>query len=227
GWYKNAIVFRHFQSFITPSKKHTENRIDGYRYSAKASDAVLLPVDRRIFEIPRGKGGMGQSNVWYADNDIAPKWLASVRKLIDDGENLPTRKKSKATPDQAQKVLVEKSAVAVVWGYYQSLGYEISSVEQDNLGWDLEAVSGSIKLQIEVKGLSGKAVTAELTPNEYRIFSENRLNYRLCVVTNSLAEPTLYVFHFNLPSQSWTNELSEDLEVLNIKQKVSASVSLI
>ena len=226
GWYRNATVFRHFQHLVHPSKKHIGNGINGYRFSALARDATLLPTDRRTFEIPRRtKGGLGTSNVWFADKVIDPDWLVKIRKLLSGGRAPSPRKSKKAAPDQVRKILVEKTAVEIVWNHFQ-LDYEIKSVEKDNVGWDLEAISGSIKLQIEVKGLSGNAVTTELTPNEFRVFSENRPNYRLCVVTCCLDRPKLYIFRFNLPSQRWTNELSEENEFLNITQKVSASVAL-
>ena len=44
------------------------------------NNAKLLPVDERILEIPRQvKGGMGQSNEWYADK---PEGVPIVKKVL-------------------------------------------------------------------------------------------------------------------------------------------------
>lgn len=68
GWYKDATVHRFFQKFKGPSICHKKNKLRGYRIEAKKSDVTLLPIDERTCTIPRKiKGGMGQSNIWFAD----------------------------------------------------------------------------------------------------------------------------------------------------------------
>jgi hypothetical protein len=227
GWYKNATVFRELENIKKPSAVHKKNGVKCFHYSAAFSDATLLPEDKRTLAVPRRiKGGMGKSPVWFADKGIDPKWLAKVRALLNN-KNSPAPKGSKrSVPDQARKLLVEKTAVELVWKHFKSQGYEIKSVEKDNLGWDLEGTSGAVTLNIEVKGLSGEALTIELTPNEYKEFNKKKLGYRLCVVTNCLDRPRLFVFRFNLPSESWVNGLSDEAESLKITERVGASVSL-
>ncbi|MBU3214799.1 hypothetical protein [Clostridium estertheticum] len=69
-------------------RKYLESYI-GYYASAKAEDAVLLRKDERVmlFEpIPKGKGGMGHSNVWYADADNMKDLQNRTIKFIDDYE---------------------------------------------------------------------------------------------------------------------------------------------
>ena len=80
GWYKDATVFRDYQKFSNRPAVHRENGIDGYWITASLNNAKLLPVDERILEIPRQvKGGMGQSNVWYADK---PESVPIVKKVL-------------------------------------------------------------------------------------------------------------------------------------------------
>lgn len=68
GWYKNATVYRHHQHAPEGSGQARPGKREwGYRVKAQAEDCTLLPVDQRTCQIPRGKGGMGQSNVWYAE----------------------------------------------------------------------------------------------------------------------------------------------------------------
>lgn len=86
GWYKNATVYREYQALPTQTKLQKDNGVNGYRVMALASDATLLPPEERTLLIPRAvKGGIGQSNVWYADSPESKKHVARVLKLIDKG----------------------------------------------------------------------------------------------------------------------------------------------
>ncbi|GAA6135735.1 hypothetical protein NBRC116188_25250 [Oceaniserpentilla sp. 4NH20-0058] len=86
GWYKNATVYREYQALPTQTKLQNDNGVNGYRVIALASDATLLPPEERTLLIPRAvKGGIGQSNVWYADSPESKKHVARALKLIDKG----------------------------------------------------------------------------------------------------------------------------------------------
>ncbi len=71
GWYKNARVYKHYQSAPTGSKREYGGNIIGYYAKAKAGDCVLLPLTERKLRVPKAtrdnKGGLGQSCVWFAD----------------------------------------------------------------------------------------------------------------------------------------------------------------
>ena len=86
GWYKNATVFREYQELPTRTKLQKENGLNHYRVMALARDATLLSPDERTLLIPRAvKGGIGQSNVWYADSPESKKHVARVLKFIEKG----------------------------------------------------------------------------------------------------------------------------------------------
>jgi len=88
GWFKNATVYRDPQVLIHPTKIQVENNLDSYRISARAEDATLLSVEERDLIIPRAvKGGIGQSNVWYADQPESKQHVARVLRLINSGCN--------------------------------------------------------------------------------------------------------------------------------------------
>lgn len=93
GWYKNATVFRNSQRIETPSEIHKLNNLDSYRIIADATNATLLPTDQRSLVIPRGvRGGIGQSNVWYADSPASSEIVERVRLLVQsngESESLP------------------------------------------------------------------------------------------------------------------------------------------
>ena len=84
GWYKNATVFRDAQTLKKRTKLQKENKLDTYRVIASAEDATLLPIEKRSFMIPRAvKGGIGQSNVWYADSPDSKEIVEQVLQLVD------------------------------------------------------------------------------------------------------------------------------------------------
>ena len=209
GWYLNATVYRDFQSFKTVPIRHKKSGVRGYRIKARAEDAVLLPVDSRTCSIPQGvKGGgaMGTSNVWYADKPADESTVKRVQALIN-GKPQPGKKRSKKrTQDTERKSLVEKSAVHVVSAHYEALGYQIASVESDNVGWDLEARHKKTILRIEVKGLSQAEPRIGLTPNEYAAFLSGSSDYRLAIVTKALSEYSLFICRYSAEEARWVIE---------------------
>ena len=174
GWYKNATIYKNKQDFSSLQKSghlDVQGNQYGYRFYAAYSDVKLLLPDQRNFKIPRAtgllptKGGMGQSNVWYAQDLDDEQFFLSLRELTDYG-NLKFRKKaSRSKPDIEKNKLVESIAVDLTKQHFEGYGYVVNSVEKDNRGWDLEASAENITLKVEVKGLSGKIVNIELTPN--------------------------------------------------------------
>ena len=75
GWYKNATVFRQWQKPPVGSGREYKGDQLGYYVKAKVDDFILLPPERRLLQVPRasapenhGKGGIGQANLWFADN---------------------------------------------------------------------------------------------------------------------------------------------------------------
>jgi len=99
GWYEDATVFRNLQTIDSPSTLHTKNGVTSYRVKAPASKAVLLPVEQRELIIPRAvKGGIGQSNVWFADKEESQEIVSQVIALISTGgaSSLPDVDQSKS-----------------------------------------------------------------------------------------------------------------------------------
>lgn len=88
GWYKKATVYRKLQSIEYPNALQTKNGITSFMIKAPWKEAVLLPVDKRELIIPRAiKGGIGQSNVWFADKEESQEIVNRVLALIN-GETL-------------------------------------------------------------------------------------------------------------------------------------------
>lgn len=86
GWYKDATVYRDNQEIQTLTKLQKENGLRYYRIKAPANKAVLLPVEQRELTIPRAvKGGIGQSNIWFAAKPESKEIVKAVMTLIESG----------------------------------------------------------------------------------------------------------------------------------------------
>lgn len=220
GWYKNATVYRSEQ--IQP-RSFRENQID-YFAECNQKDATLLTEDERVFEVPRGKDGFGQRNIWYASNNRT--FVSKVNDYIFKGLIPTVIRKRKGKPfqvDSIKRKKVENAAIKHIYDYYSKLGYDIKSVEEEKVGWDLEATKGKTKLLLEVKGLSGFEISVELTHNEYTQLKANKNNFRLCVVTSALTKPTGFVFSYSNTDKIWTDEKQK--RKLNFNDLTAARVT--
>lgn len=222
GWYNNATVYADFCS----SNNSERNRY-GYNITSKTEDCVLLPVDSRTMNVPRatvkGKGFLGQSNVWYADYDDA-----SVQEFRDAVVEYITKYQVKRNAvikyqvkvDAKARKKIEEAAIKYVTKEYQSRGYHITSREKDNVGWDLDAVYGKIHLKLEVKGLASNTISVHITSNEHEKMHDDRKNYRLCVVINAATNPQMIVFIWDNTLKQWVSEDDSSI-VLSIDMKPS------
>lgn len=204
GWYLNATVYAEFQSSV-PVKGRVLPDGAVPRFLVRAKEARLLDRDERTFRLPRGRGGMGQSNVWYPGEAAA----RSILKYISSGKD--TSFKPGALPrlqDVQRRLQIEKSAMEAASSWFVSRGYTVKDVSLDHAGWDLEARRYRTQLKVEVKGtsLGAHRFLVELTPNEFEKMSskELRASYRLCVVTDCEREPVVAVFAWSEDSRSWT-----------------------
>jgi hypothetical protein len=223
GWYKNATVYKDF--------RHDPRHNREYNVVADPGSCRLLPVDERTFPIPRrGPGAMGQSNVWYADNQKR-SFLDLVQRYIKSGGKLPISKRRRSArggfprrPDPLERLRVERKAVQSAVRHFEKLGYRVESVEKDNMGWDIEAyLDQRVALRIEVKGMSGQSILTELTPNEYRNSIRYRDTYRLCIVVSVLDRPRLTVFSYSPEARRWEDDHSNRLAMQRL---VGARVTL-
>ena len=227
GWYEDATVYRHYQELPLGSKRFYKDRPCGFYTESKEENCTLLNKDQRNVPVLRQKKNwMGQSNVWYAENN--PQFLDLVNEFIFKGKipkSSNRNPRSKGSPKQAdplKRLAVEKRAVKIVTDHYSKLGYEVESFEKDNLGWDLSATNNKMTLKLEVKGLSGENVIAELTPNEFKNLGIDKSYHRLCIVTSALKNPVLRIFAFSSDTSEW---ISDDGSVLKFQELVGARVS--
>ena len=102
GWYRNARVYRRFQTFRQAPELHRRSGVKGYWVSAAEADGYLLPESRRRKEVPRGeRGGMGQANIWYGDTPGADRLIRSIEVFLGDVESTGVRESLRVRVDKA------------------------------------------------------------------------------------------------------------------------------
>jgi hypothetical protein len=226
GWYRNATVYRLPHEPLSGSNRVHRGESIGYNLEAPEKGSKLIQGDDRAFEVPRGRGGIGQSRIWYADDPVRQEYIESVRRYLETRE-LPKRQSRTAhgsgwQADLRRRQLIENRAVRAVWQHFEALQFRLASVERQNLGWDLEASKSTTTLLLEVKGTSGTVVACEVTPNEYEPIRQKNGDYRLCIVTEALASrPTVRVFGWSRERDGWyCSEVK-----LNIRELTAARLS--
>ena len=237
GWYKNATVYSRTQHYpksilMTRPLPDPKDRLT-YRFTTKKQYAELLPVEERIFEVPRAPKdlvGFGRQNIWYPDSKEAKDYYRKVQEYIQSIDNNKRRihKVGQYHPDIAKRQTVEIAAMKSTIEYYQSKRYIVEDVSNENKGWDIEASKDTQVLYIECKGLSGNLVSVEVTPNEYKQMKNlsNYGKYRLCILENALLDTRqLYHFHYD----KTTNSLSEESGTmrLQIEERLGARLKYV
>lgn len=232
GWYRNAFI--HKDADHRRLKRLSDFDV-GYQIEAPAVDAVLLPIDARSYIIPTAKepGNLGQSPVWYGKGEAFNRDVAEYISRGGRRVQRPAKTPRQTDPELRRKV--EQAAIAHAIAYYESDEggcHRVESVEKDGVGWDLEAFSeNGTHLKIEVKGLSGKDLVVELTPNEYAKMRslENRTDYIIYALPEALSsKPMAYIFrHDAILSKG--NDLAwvtDDGQRLRIEPIIAARLSI-
>lgn len=219
-WLENEYDFGKYGKPLKPS-------------SAKMYASGIKSINNRL--------GLLENDIYHKSNSE----LIELRDRINKSENKDRKshfealikfrekyekvEKSKANSsvsrqhDVLKKQKVEQIAINIVKDYFSDLGYSVISREKDNLGWDLEAANDMQTLLIEVKGLSGKDIIFEFTPNEFSKSKEFSDRYVMSVVTNSLEFPVLHNFRFHNKDECWKDRFGNKLIVTKI---VGARMSL-
>jgi hypothetical protein len=88
GWYKNATVYRNKQKGHPKRFYDIQKQLFGYRFKTEFHNATLLPEDERNLFVPIAgglngiKGGLGQSNVWYALNSNKSELISQFKEDV-------------------------------------------------------------------------------------------------------------------------------------------------
>ena len=165
-------------SSLTPAILARHHRLIASAAAAKRVSPFKRSYSPGILELLRRHGSEGLEHPsWYKGNTQVP---------------LPPRE-SPASPFGSPETnpIVEKAAVDHVTTVYRNLGWTVTSVEKQNIGYDLRCERGGSERDIEVKGLSGEDLRFVITSNEHDESYANS-DWRLAVVSNALsAKPIL------------------------------------
>jgi hypothetical protein len=203
GWYKGARVY----AAPRPPSPYLAARRDGCEYYCEAptDNCVLLPTAARNLQIPRGAGGMGQSNVTYSLNEAGRSknvpWIGQVLDFIRTyaGPNLLSEQLEEAdseleqaiqrtfaaargqryVSDPAARKAVEDYAVQIAIAHFSAQRYEI---EKRGKPFDLKCSKVSQSLFVEVKGSQTPCEEVALTPNEVQFACDHHQEMALFVV---------------------------------------------
>lgn len=243
GWYRNATVFHQQYRARRGAIPGMKEDVRYFLCVASADSVRLIPEAERIFEVPYAPNGHrgfpGQSNVWYptAHQDVSKvsAFTKSLNKYINkksgvvlaNDESAVTHKvrggkRRVSKPDHAHNALVETAAVDAVWKYYETAGFKVRSVEDENVGWDLVATKGSQIFHLEVKGTSGAVIYFELTPNEYDKMKLNASSYRVCVVCDALTAPRIFDLRPESTSAGWRLVSKSERVKVRLMERVAA-----
>lgn len=218
GWYKNARIFRSGQTY--PATVHRQFKNGGkatFQAIANAGNVFFLDSPKRDERLLDGLGKTWkQARPFYISEK--PEFAEMERnlwKLILGKSGKAISKRGKKPPlNQARKKEIEEGAIKYVAEEFKQRGYSVESREDENVGYDLEAVSknGEV-LCIEVKGRGIMDITADFTVNEYKTIlshEEDCFNigeYIICIVTN-VGRPnmTLYEFRYDRKRKAWFDD---------------------
>lgn len=215
GWYRNARLYRK----LDLEKPDSE----WYLASVSARDAHLIPIDERTVQIPvTPTSGPRSAAVYYG----TPALRAAAATLIDGNlVRVQSVKKAKLPPDIERRLQVEKAAILKVMETFALRGFDVTSVEKENLGWDLEARKPGNTLCIEVKGSSLAACSPLLTPNELLALKACNASYRLCIVTDALAKaPRMLEFRYSAELNKWVEASGNLALTINLVESARLTV---
>ena len=195
GFYKKATLYRHQQ------KPSSESR--AFRTEARTEDARLIPVEERMFHLPRAtplETGMGQSNIFYIrEKDGTEKDLRWIQAAIDyvascEQSTSPLGVADNVDPATAAEIdadrsagltsnaqirkAVEMRAMEVVRASFSLLLKDTSKTKP----YDYSYVDQGIERFIEVKGTQQSARGIILTRNEVAFARKHSPLMELCLV---------------------------------------------
>jgi hypothetical protein len=186
GWYKDATLVRERikQSPGTPKGY-------GYFCSALVHDCTLLPQEYRRFEIPSGKGGIGEANICYTLTvEKLPKDTSWIDEAVDfvnsyEGSNLLStpeadaeeesaalaekalaRSKGQGFPQTAkERKAIEEHAMKIAIQHFKKEQFKVEDVSKWQ-SYDLLCSKNGVEIHVEVKGTTTDGETVVLTRNE-------------------------------------------------------------
>jgi hypothetical protein len=161
---------------------YVKEATNAWQYQGRFA-AVAYKKDAKTIEHHRGPRRV---------SDIAGI-LFLKREELDGDAGIDAARRGRGYVDPATRVEIEMKAIEFVTLHYKALGFQVRSVESENLGFDLEADRSGEILNLEVKGTSNEAPRFFISRNERRR-SVTDSQWRLAIVSGALSlKPQLRV----------------------------------
>ncbi|MGA2570057.1 MAG: DUF3883 domain-containing protein [Terracidiphilus sp.] len=187
GWYKDAEVHR----FSQGSSVKERNKFS-YFVETSSANAVLVPVRRRIFSVPNGKGGMGQANICYVYEDEhgtrkQAHWINEAIEYISSYQHEDAAQDPTSESDQEISELIGSTIehgagyqsnprirravedYAMRWANKRLREMGFAAVDKHKTNpYDFLCTVHGADLYVEVKGTQEDGRCVSLTPNEVK-----------------------------------------------------------
>lgn len=207
--YKHNLPFNFFDS-----KKWREpwNKKDLFKIPSKHKKCLILEyTGKYITNVPYGSvfipsdnqyknivKGLNKSNAakflsyYFYEKDVKfafKDFFKNILPGLSVGNSTNINKKY-IPPETEIKKDIEDKAIEFATRYYEEKGFDVKSVEKENLGWDLTIKQAGIELHIEVKGTCRDDYHFFLSKQEYKEMKKPLSRWILFVVKNVLTNPT-------------------------------------
>ena len=143
GWYKNARIFRSGQTYPATVHRPFKNKAT-FRIIANAGNVFFLDIPKRDGRLLDGLGETWkQARPFYISekSEFAEK-ERNLWKLVLGKSGKAISKRGKKPPlNQVRKKEIEEGAIKYVTKKFKQRGYAVKSREDENVGYDLYAVS--------------------------------------------------------------------------------------
>lgn len=216
GWYQHARLYRQTQHLANAGRATHP----WYTCTTRAADAHLLPLPQRVFATPAD--GPGQTNAWHVMNYGGKKsYLRKFRIFRKNPSDYGTPKKkgnkSGWIKDIEKRKAIEMAAMSATDLHFTKLGFKVSYVHKENMGWDMEASLGTVSFRLEVKGTSLALKNVELTPNEYN-HSGQHSNFRVCILDHALdaRRSALHICVLDRGNNCWRSDTGKKLLIIPV-----------
>lgn len=116
-----------------------------------------------------------------------------LNKIIFHGTQFFKERPAISYASAELRIVIETEAISVVTNHFEQRGWEVVSVETENVGYDLLCTKGNVKLHVEVKGTSSNLEKFILTRNEFNQLKTDPA-FVLCLVSDTLNTQSLSIF---------------------------------
>ena len=131
-----------------------------------------------------------QNPVLLQPQDIQDENSKNDSAIIHDEENST---QGAGFGDSLFNKIVEEAAINFVTKQFEEMGWVVTSKELEKCGYDLHCISESSEKHVEVKGVSGKQISFQITSGEVERARMDE-DFLLCVVTSAVNNPSMKTY---------------------------------